>query len=446
MLVLAGLLVLPGGAARGAAGGRPPNVLFVLLDDVGAERLALYRLGGDPAPTPVVDALARRGVVFRRVYAPASCSPTRLSILTGRRAFRTGIGVGIQWKVQGFEPSLRELVLPEVLATTHRGVAIGKWHLASSPGLGTMAAVLSGFTLHAGAMSNLKDSNLVPSPEPYSVWWKTVADRDGSTTFEHDVYATTDNVDDALAFLAAAGEAPWFVWLAFNAAHKPFHVPPAGLTTLAVDETSSDADMHRAAIEAADTELGRLLRAIDPEVLARTWIVVMGDDGTPNPALTPPWTPGKGKTTMYERGIHVPLIVVGPGVVEPGREVTALAESNDLFATVCDMVGVAVPPQAEDSLSLMPHLVDPDAAPRRDWIYVERFAPNGFGPYTQYRQAVRDDRYKLIRRFEEVPAEAFHDLFADPLEEQDLLPYATMTPDQRAAYDALAAVYASLGV
>jgi arylsulfatase A-like enzyme len=424
-----------------AAGREPPaNVLVLLADDLGAERIEAYGdLGWPHGPTPVLNALAASGVLFRNAYANPVCSPTRTAALTGRYAFRTGIGTSIGWQnPESFQPDPALLTLPERVRRTHHTAAIGKWHLAveeAAGGDGFMHPIRFGFDQHLG--------NIEGKLDDYDAFEKNIASAAGHRQVFTRRYATTDEVDDALAVIERLGETPWFVWLAFHAPHSPFDLPPDDLITLNVSESSSQPLKHRALVEAMDTEIGRLLDSIDPAVLARTWIVFMGDNGTAGVALGPLAT---GKSTVYELGIHVPLIVAGPGVAEPGREVTALVDATDLYATVLDMIGQPPAPQATDSVSFYPHLVDAHAAPARSWSYSAIHRPNGFGPYDVHRRAIRGERYKLIRRLTTSsfpPAVQFFDLWNDPRETMNLFP--NLNAEQQAVFDELDAILQTLG-
>ncbi len=435
VLLASALTVVPGDGAAPR-----DNVLVLVADDMGVERTPAYGLDVVPnGPTPWIDALAGHGVLFRNAYAEPLCSPTRSAILTGRHPFRTGIGRAINFgggAAGAVEGDVAETSLADVLGPTHRTSAVGKWHLALIEplgGSGFQHPVLYGFDTHRGPIANLTPGD----PDAYVDFVKNLADASGNAQVRvTGTYATTDQVDDALDVIEEAGEEPWFVWLAFNAPHTPYHVPPSELTTLAVSAGSSDSQKHRAAIEAMDTEIGRLLRGIRPAVLARTWVVFVGDNGSPGGAL-----PGiaQAKGTVSEFGVHVPLIVAGPRVRAPGREVDALVGVTDLFATICDMARVPVPATAVDSVSVFPHLLDPAAPARRATVFVELFEPNGPPPWTMRRRAVRDARFKLRETTPAVsdPLEFFH-LATDPFEEHDLLP--TPTPEQAAVLDALAAV------
>jgi arylsulfatase B len=405
------------------------NVLVILADDMGVERTPAYGLNlVANGPTPVIDLLARHGVLFRNAYAEPLCSPTRASILTGRHPFRTGIGRGVSWNASNglHEPAPEEFTLPEALAPTHQTYAIGKWHLSHNPdvgGSGYQHPIQFGFDEHIGPISNLPGQ----TPTAYFTYTKNIADTTGNQQVDLlGRYATTEQVDDALAAIDRAGDEPWFVWLAFNAPHTPYHVPPADLRTLQVFNNSPKSLKHRAMIEAMDTEIGRLLTSIRPAVLKRTWIIFMGDNGTPSGSL-----PGisEAKGTEKELGIHVPLIVVGPDVALPGREVEALVGCTDLYATICDMARRRIPKRAVDSESFYEHLLDPFAVERRRTVFSETFLPNGIDvPRLEHRRALRSTMWKITRV--DLPTDpsstlGLFDLTADPLGDDDLLPSAT---------------------
>jgi arylsulfatase A-like enzyme len=406
------------------------NFLIVVGDDLGVDKVGVYSRddlyghpgeGANPPPTPTIDGLAAEGVLFRNAYANPACTPTRAAALTGRHGFRTGIG-GV-----GGELPTGERILPELVAATHANAALGKWHLG--PNGDADHPNDSGFDYYAGALGG--------GVGDYTSWQKTTQ---GVTVQGHPVYATSDSVDEAIAAIAGFGANPWFVWLAFNAPHTPFHAPPPALhtQTLSGDPDDTPIDHYAAAVEALDTELARLLASIPQDVLDDTTIIFFGDNGTPRQAVEAPFDPNRAKGSVYEGGVNVPLIVKGPHVpvANRGSESLALVGTVDLFATVADIVGVFS--AAQDSLSLLPYLQDPALPTRaiRHYAYTEIFSPDGFGPYDDQRQALRDDQYKLIRR-DGVDAELF-DLIADPPESMNLLD-AALTPDQQDALDRLSA-------
>ena len=193
-----------------------------------------------------------------------------------------------------------------------------------------------------------------------------------------------------------------------------------------------------AMVEALDTELGRLLASMTPAVRARTNVIFVADNGTKDYVIEPPFPSDHGKGTMYEVGLNVPLIVQGPMVAQTARggQCDALVGTVDFHATVVQRLGLSG--GTIDSYSLEPYLTDPTTDSIRPFIYSDKFKPNQLAfsdPDTNgsWQRAIRDDRYKLIRRFN-TPDELY-DLDVDPHEGTNLLDEPFLTAEQADAYD-----------
>jgi len=411
------------------------NVLLIVSDDLGVDFSACYGSSASEL-TPNLERLCATGVVFQNAWSYPVCSPTRASILTGQYGFRTGVGDVIGGSS---EFPLDALTLPRAFdastALERAHACVGKWHLARR--VETEHPNQAGFSHYSGALVGLGS---------YSSWEKIVNGESVAVSR----YATSENVDDAGEWIATQGEQPWFLWLAFNAPHTPFHLPPAALhSSSALSGSTEDIEAnpepyYRAAIEAMDTEIGRLLAAMDPEVLARTHIIYVGDNGSPAQIVEADQR-RRAKGSLYEGGVHVPLVVAGPAVVDGGRAVDAIVHVSDLFATILELGGVdvdAVVPSGTpiDAVSLVPYLESSSQAPLREFVLTERFGddvpPNAAG------RAVRDARYKLIR-FEN-GSDQLYDLDVDPGETDDLLAVAQPTAEAVARRDALAAALEEL--
>ena len=217
------------------------------------------------------------------------------------------------------------------------------------------------------------------------------------------VYATTDQVNEAIGVIERAKEAsqPSMLWLAFDAPHTPYHVPPTSLQSVAGLPPYTDGvkprPYYEAMVEAMDTEIGRLLSHVD---LATTTVIFLGDNGTPGAVIALPYSRSKGKSTIYEGGIRVPLLIAGAGVEAPGRVVGDIVNIVDLFPTILELAGIdvvtALPPEARiDGVSLMPYIANTNIVPVRSWAYSEKFEQN----YTdRFVRAIRNNTFKLIER------------------------------------------------
>ncbi len=176
-----------------------------------------------------------------------------------------------------------EVTLPELLASTHRTASFGKWHLG---GGATGPGVVVGWSHFAGSLQG----GLGMNATNFWLWTKTT---NGTSRANYSGYATTDNVNDALAWLGAQGTNRWFLWLGFNAPYTPYHLPPtnlcphyAGLSGSATDLQQNPRRYFEAAVEAMDTELGRLLAGVNTN---ETTILFLGDKSGADTALCTHW-------------------------------------------------------------------------------------------------------------------------------------------------------------
>ena len=434
-----------------------PNILLIIGDDMGVETVASYGVGENPPMTVHLDDLASNGVRFTNFWAQPVCSPTRATIITGRYGFRTGIGRPVTNRGPLPEPpQIPDWALPYVNTETGGGMgmgaddlqglprhglgvdeytlthafdanghlgystaAIGKWHLADADNGWHDHATRIGFDYFFGGLTG--------GVESYFAWTEVVGGEVTGATG----YAPTEKVDDAIAWIEARGDSPWFMWFGFNLPHTPLHTPPDNTRT-----GTSDGE-YAAMIETMDAQIGRLLASIEPEVLENTFVIFMGDNGTPSGNVTAPFVAGRAKGAVYQGGVNVPFIVTGPGV-QRGAVSEALVNSTDLFVTIMELAGIdpaeTIPADVtHDSVSFLETLSDPTASPR-DWVYADEFF-GGFEGVETADYAMRDERYKLMR-FDGV--EEFYDLQADPYEHHDLLG-DELTLEQRAAYVALKA-------
>ncbi|MEM9479690.1 MAG: sulfatase-like hydrolase/transferase [Verrucomicrobiota bacterium] len=386
------------------------NILLIIADDLGADSIGLYSTAST-APTPVIDSLAADGVLFTNAWANPTCSPTRAGVLTGRASFRTGVGH------PGDEIPLTEFTIPDALDTVGYATAcIGKWHLGGAGNGGDDNPNLMGYDHYEGATGG--------GVSDYYNWTKVTNGTSSTVTN----YATSETVDNALTWFAAQGSNPWFCQLAFNAPHTPFHKPPNALHSYdSLSGTNADINnnplpYYQAAIEAMDTEIGRLMSSMNATTLANTNIIFVGDNGTPvqvSPGIVNAW-----KGFLYEGGVHVPFIASGPAVATPlGRTNDATIHTVDLFETVLELAGVDIPNTLPagttfDSVSIADYLTNPAQANYHAYSFTERFRTP-----TNVRdgKTIRNSTYKLIQ-FDSTGGEEFYNLVTDPTESNDLLP------------------------
>lgn len=396
------------------------NVLVVLLDDVGVDQLSFYG-AQDAAPTPTLSRLADEGLRFTNAWSAPRCTPGRAALATGRQADRVGLGDNIvdTMMLPPDEITIGEVMREGGLATSW----VGKWHLSAweAPD-GISAPRQQGFEHFRGTIANLG----LPHEDRVGNYWEFWYVADDALVWAES-YATTLAVDDALA-LMSQGE-PWGMVLSLHAAHVPLHAPPHELLSAPIAEDADQNARYRAVLEAADSELGRLLGEMEPAMLERTSIVVTSDNGTSEEG-SPEERDGRVKETLYEGGVHVPMLFLGPMVAERGTS-DALVHVVDLLPTLAEILQVS-PPQDLDGVSLLPILRDLET-PGPDYVSTA-WTPE-FGPLAL---AVRDRRYK---RIEDADGVRLYDLEEDPAEQLDLL-QGELSPEASEAWSMLSALAA----
>ncbi|HEX7654030.1 MAG TPA: sulfatase-like hydrolase/transferase, partial [Verrucomicrobiae bacterium] len=300
----------------GGLSGPRHNILLIIADDWGADSLSLFNNtnSGNVSlpPTPNITALGQSGVLFPHFYARPSCSQFRACAFTGRHSFRTGVGTAISG---GTTPVLRtnEYTLARALTTNapeYSLASFGKWHLSPTTDLNSPWTT-GGWTNYAGFFG--------VGVANYTNWTKIKNGVSANTTN----YSTSDQINEAIAFIQSQGTNRWFTWLALNAPHLPRHKPPtnlapnyAGLSGTASDISANPRPYWEAMVQAADTEIGRLLTVVDTN---DTDIIFVGDNGTErdvqqwpykNPAVTETTTGnGHAKFTLFEGGERTPFFV-----------------------------------------------------------------------------------------------------------------------------------------
>lgn len=422
----AALLAMPSIALAEAA----PNVLLIIADDMGIEASNCYALGNQQANMPNIKALCESGVVFENAYSAPVCSPTRATIMTGKYGFRTGVGAAIP-PTGGNGLSAEETSLFDVLqGSGYSTNLLGKWHLAdSNDDLNHPAelAVPDYWGLFKGGVRD------------YFKWQAVTEAR----VVPVDSYSTTAITDQAIDWIGQQ-QSPWFLWLAYNAPHSPFHLPPQNLHTagnLPTNESiikRNPLPYYNAMLEALDTEIGRLLTALPASERENTIVMFVGDNGTPNQVVQDFYGEHKAKGSIYESGVNVPLVVAGPGI-EPSRS-EAFVQTTDLYTTLASLMGVSA--TAADSYNFSPALYGEATA--RDYVYIEHFGDmSDVKPSDVYGWSIRQGDYKLLQAVGE--SAALYNLAADPLEATNLLAddisaeEAALVADLQARYQSLVA-------
>jgi N-acetylgalactosamine-6-sulfatase len=417
LLAAVGCAVSISGAAVGA---ERPNIVLILADDMGYGDLGCY--GHPVAKTPNIDELARQGVRFTQHYANGpECSPTRTALLTGRYQQRAGglecaIGTG---NVGRYDDAIRlaqrrqlglpvdQAVIPGALRRAGYVCGVfGKWHLGYEP---EFNPIMHGWNEFCGYLGgNVHYFNHRETSDLHVLFR-------GRLPVYREGYMTHLITDDSIAFIERHKGRPFFLYVAHECPHFPFQ-GPNDKDKLVTEEnwTAHDEDTYVAMLEDLDAEVGRLLATLDAAGLAEDTVVVFvsdngGMDGAGNMGLL-----RGAKSSTWEGGIRVPLIIRWPGHMEPGTVSSQVSATFDLTRSFLRLAGAGVPDDKLDGCDIIRHVVD-----RREDYPRTLFWRGKRGDRTW--RAVRDGDWKYIRKTEgDQTNEWLFNLATDVGEQQDL--------------------------
>ncbi len=428
-----GLGALLAGAATLGCGGEappPPNIVLLYIDDLGWRDLGV--MGSAYYETPNIDGLAERGMLFTNAYANApNCAPSRASLMSGQYPPRHGIFTVAS--AERGEARQRRLVPPE--NQTHLDLEVvtvaealksagyvtghfGKWHLGGAGYLPTD----QGFDVNVAGRE-------FGSPPGYFYPYQRGARElsDLVETGHEGEYLTDRLTDEAIRFIEAQAERPFFLYLSHYAVHTPIEAKQEYVAHYREKQAEGGQanPTYAAMIQSVDESVGRVLAVLDDLGLAdNTAVVFYSDNGGFGPATS--MAPLRGsKGMLYEGGIRVPLIVRWPGEVEPGGVTDSRVIGTDLYPTILEIANAPSPDgQVLDGVTLLPVLTGDGALPERPlfWhfpAYLEADRSVA-GPWrTTPAGAVRLGDYKLIEFFEDGTTELY-DLRSDIGESNDL--------------------------
>jgi arylsulfatase A-like enzyme len=374
-----------------------PNILLIIADDMGVDALNGYDIGTVLPNTPNIDKLRETGVTFTNVWACPSCAPTRASMLLGEYGATSGINT-VPGIVKPSEKSIFKEVA-ELTDSAYQVCVVGKWHN------GIASNIEHPYSHGADDFMGVIGAGV----DDYYNWTK-VENHDTTTCTE---YATTYFTDYAANWINQQTD-PWIMWLAEVAPHTPYHVPPAELYTS--EDVDSNQQKYISMIEAMDYEIGRLLNSIPEDVLDNTVILFIGDNGTPGSVIQG-FSSDKGKNTVYQGGVFVPLIVSGNGVTRINEEEDAMINVSDFYATIAQIVDPEAYPtnQVNDSYSFK-HFLSSTEGTEREYNYMELGANLTI---TTDVYTIRNKQYKII--YDADGNKEMFDLIDDPFEESNLL-------------------------
>lgn len=384
-----------------------PNVLLIIADDLGKDAINGFSEGVIKPNTPNIDALRNNGLSFTNFWTNPTCSPTRASIITGKYGYRTGV------KAVGDELPLSETTLHAYISAqsnnNYATALVGKWHLSGNNS--TVNPETYGIDYYAGLNRGAVDN--------YYQWQLN----ESGVTSQNTNYITEVFTDLAINWINQQSK-PWFMWLAYNAPHTPFHVPPASMHSQGNLPTYNNGldpmPYYMAAIEALDFQMGRLLENIPEDERNNTVIIFIGDNGTPNQVAQSPYSGSTVKNTLYQGGINVPMFISGSVVSRTGMD-DNLVVSTDLFATIAEITGGSIN-QINDSKSFKSLLTQ--SVKIRDYQYSELVSG------TDDSWAIANGEFKLIRN--SLGEDEFYNIVNDPYENTNLMNGTLTSVEQNA--------------
>lgn len=444
-------------AASRKQAGRAPNVVVILMDDVGWGDWGCYGGGlAIGAPTPNLDRLAAGGLRLTSAYSQPSCTPTRASILTGRLPVRTGLlrpylpGEGGRGGGLNGEITLAELMKKAGYATH----AVGKWHLGQAP---ITQPQNVGFDDYYGTLTSSDDYTAWREPwrnpdlanDPARRKWasegevmaivEAKAGEEARPVYPIDL-DTIRYVDEKLTERAvqlieqdARARKPFFLYMGTRGAHNDNYPHPvfAGRSPARYP--------YKDVLVELDHRVGQVVEALRRTgQLDNTLLVVTSDNGPfaetfPDTGFTP-FRSAKGST--YEGGVRVPMIVFWPGVVAPGRVADGLFDLMDLFATTLSVAGSSglVPgDRFVDSIDQSGFLLSDagQSARRAEYYWVNTTLSavrvGEFKAYRAWQTTEADDTWPRLSPFQSSTQRGTYggkifDLYIDPKEEHALAP------------------------
>jgi arylsulfatase A-like enzyme len=415
------------------AADRPPNVVLILIDDMGLTDLGCY--GSPLYETPNIDRLAASGMRFTCGYSACTvCSPTRAAVLTGKYPARLHVTDWIAGHQRPFAKlkvpdwtqylSLEEVTIAEILqesgyATCHAG----KWHLGGDEYYPTT----QGFDRNIGG-------NHRGQPPSYFFPYETAAIKlPGLAEGKAGEYLTDRLTDEAIAFITEMKDKPFFLYLPHYTVHTPLQAKADLIAKYrAKAERMPDSPqknaVYAAMIESLDEGVGRLMAALDELKLRENTVVVFTSDNGGLLSSTTNLGIRAGKGSAYEGGVRVPMMVSYPPLISPGATCDVPAISMDLAPTIAELCGQSpdkpASAPAQDGVSLLPILKQSGQLAARPlyWHY-PHYHPGGATPYG----AIRLNDYRLVEFYEGGRLELYN-LKDDPREERNL---ASEMPEKR---------------
>jgi arylsulfatase A-like enzyme len=401
----------------------PPNIVVILADDLGYGDVSFN--GCPDFTTPNIDSLTNTGVRCSNAYVTHPfCSPSRAGLLTGR--YQQRFGYENQPFADGANPRLgipaQEVLLPQILKPAGYVCGlVGKWHLGVASSLNPTKHGFDEFFGFLGSESPYYNAALLR----------------GTTKITETAYLTDAFTREAVSFIQRHATQPFFLYLAYNAVHKPYNTPPKSYMDRVASIPNSSRRIYAAMVLALDDGVGQVLQTLQQQnLLNNTLIFFLSDNGARQTAFTRNLPLRGYKFNVLDGGIHVPFVVQWTGVLPAHVVYDPPVSSLDIVATAAAATGSQLPSdRVYDGLNLIPYLTGSQVSPARTlfwrWFGLGKDGPpcdlntpvtiksSGGSPGTIW--AVRSGSLKLVSERARVgKPPALYNLPTDIGEAQDL--------------------------
>jgi arylsulfatase A-like enzyme len=391
-VLLLALMALLGFQARAVPEVAPPNMLFILADDLGWGDVGFH---SGKVPTPNLDKLAADGVELTQHYVYPVCSPTRAALLSGRYATRFGVTSPQNPRAYRWNT----ITLPRALKSVGYDTALcGKWHLGSKPEWGPQQF---GFDHSYGSLAG----GVGPWDHRYKKGECTATWHRNGQLLEEDGHVTDLITREAIRWLDLRGSKPFLLYVPFTAVHIPSREPEEIVSRVPKEIQGESRRQFAANVMHLDDSVGKILAALEKSGRATNTLVIFSSDngGLPTAQNDSADYPGDGyapgpaggsnvplrgqKGDVYEGGIRTPTIVRWPGRLKPGT-FNGVAHITDWMPILCALSGYVPKEDLKwDGMNIWPQLAG-EAAAKPRVIYT---AAPGFRAL-----ALRDGDWKLI--------------------------------------------------
>jgi len=401
-----------------------PNILFIMVDDLGKEWLSCY--GSDVIKTPNIDNLAAEGMTFNNAYSMPSCTSSRTTLLTGKYPWRNGYVN--HWDVPRW------------------GVAYFDWKKKENTTFARLMKNL-GYATYAAGKWQINDFRVEPQAmkkhgfDDWAMWTGSETGNEPSETRFYDAYVNTPEgsktyagkfgpdiyTDSLINFMGKHKKEPMCLYYPMALVHRPW------VTTPDEPRVKSRLDRHKAMVRYADKMVGKLIKSLeDLEIRDRTIVIFTTDNGTTGGRVGFTATrngvtvPG-AKGELNEAGVCTPFIVNCPGMVPEGVETDALTDFSDILPTFLELGGGEIPKGfVTDGVSIASLILGEEKGAKRKWIMslgggAGRLTKDGVrGSEVFGERVIRDKHYKVWVSTKKNIVRLY-DLQRDPWEKVNLL-------------------------